>query len=406
MIPKSRLSGFPGFVLTLALLQAGCGGDGPVQPAKKDTPPPPPVPSVCTPPTATGPSVSVKDAPYNAKGDGVTDDTAAIQAAVDAMAGTGGTVNVPTGTYMINAVYSSSRGIVLKSSMTFSMAAGAILKAKPNASNNYAIVEIDGAHDVNVLGGTLLGERSAHLGTTGEQGHGLTITGNAKNINVIGVSDNECWGDGFHVSFCSTVSFCGISADHNRRQGMSITSGDGITVRDSTFSNTTGTLPEDGLDIEPNKGETVNNVLITGCSFIGNAGFGLESGVPISITGLAFVTNVVIDSNTCTGNGVNTKSTSPRAGIEASNSVGQKIQNNTCKNNIGYGILVRTAANYFFITGNTVSNNQDGIVQDTCTGNTITGNLVTNNTGHGMYSPACTGGTMSGNTVQGNGLTP
>jgi hypothetical protein len=39
--------------------------------------------------------VSVKDAPFNAKGDGVTDDTAAIQAAHDAFSGDGGTIYFP-----------------------------------------------------------------------------------------------------------------------------------------------------------------------------------------------------------------------------------------------------------------------------------------------------------------------
>jgi polygalacturonase len=38
------------------------------------------------------------------KGDGETDDTAAIQAAIDEVGGTGGTVLVPKGTYMVDAV--------------------------------------------------------------------------------------------------------------------------------------------------------------------------------------------------------------------------------------------------------------------------------------------------------------
>jgi hypothetical protein len=42
--------------------------------------------------------VNVKD--KGAKGDRTTDDTAAIQAAIDKAGGTGGTVLVPKGTYM------------------------------------------------------------------------------------------------------------------------------------------------------------------------------------------------------------------------------------------------------------------------------------------------------------------
>lgn len=43
--------------------------------------------------------VNVKDAPFYAQGDGVTDDSAAIQAAVDSVPATGGTVYFPAGVY-------------------------------------------------------------------------------------------------------------------------------------------------------------------------------------------------------------------------------------------------------------------------------------------------------------------
>ena len=45
-------------------------------------------------------AINVKDYPYLAKGDGVTDDTAAIQAAIDAYPG-GGIIFIPTGRYRL-----------------------------------------------------------------------------------------------------------------------------------------------------------------------------------------------------------------------------------------------------------------------------------------------------------------
>lgn len=47
--------------------------------------------------------INVKNAPFNAKGDGVYDDTAAIQGAIDCAAGKGGTVYCPSGTYLVSA---------------------------------------------------------------------------------------------------------------------------------------------------------------------------------------------------------------------------------------------------------------------------------------------------------------
>jgi len=51
-------------------------------------------------------TVNVKDAPYNATGDGSTDDTVAIQSAVNAViaAGSAGTIYFPEGTYIISMV--------------------------------------------------------------------------------------------------------------------------------------------------------------------------------------------------------------------------------------------------------------------------------------------------------------
>ena len=51
--------------------------------------------------------VNVRD--KGAKGDGRTDDTEAIQAAIDEVGGTGGTVLVPGGTYMVDAVKKKQR---------------------------------------------------------------------------------------------------------------------------------------------------------------------------------------------------------------------------------------------------------------------------------------------------------
>ncbi|HJV49633.1 MAG TPA: right-handed parallel beta-helix repeat-containing protein [Geothrix sp.] len=395
-----------GALLGFLLLGLGAcgGGHGTSQPPPHPQPQPPS--AACLPAPASSLVVNVRDAAFGAKGDGSTDDTAALQKAVNAVAGTGGTVLIPDGTYRINAVGSSGYGLLLKSNLTLSLSAGAVLKALPNGAANYVVVAISNADHVNVLGGAIEGDRATHTGTTGEWGHGLALS-HAQAIVVQGLTARECWGDGFYVSSSSSVTFCGVTADHNRRQGLSITSVDGMVVRDSTFRNTTGTLPEDGLDIEPNPGETVNNLLITGCTFANNAGYGLEDGVPIANTGLAFATGVTIDANTFSGNGVNTLSASPRGGLEASNCSAHQITHNTSLNNLGYGLLLREHADAFTVTGNVIQANQgDGVMVYLCDGDLLQNNTVTGNSGHGIYPVTVTNLTLANNTVSGNGATP
>src|SRR4051812_6809383 len=59
-----------------------------------------------------------------ALGDGKTDDTAVFQAALDACAGSGGTVFVPAGTYHL-------RPLLIGSRTTLRLDAGAVLQASP-----------------------------------------------------------------------------------------------------------------------------------------------------------------------------------------------------------------------------------------------------------------------------------
>jgi polygalacturonase len=108
--------------------------------------------------------VNVKD--KGAKGDGRTDDTEAIQAAIDDVGGTGGTVLVPSGTYMVDAV-EKKRRLALKSDMTLKLDKGAILKAIPNDSRKYAVLSISDVSNVTVMGGTLEGDRTEHQGKAG-----------------------------------------------------------------------------------------------------------------------------------------------------------------------------------------------------------------------------------------------
>src|SRR5688572_26954520 len=73
-------------------------------------------------------TLDVRD--FGARGDGVRDDTASINAAIQALPAEGGTVFVPAGRYLVDAVQS----INLRSNMHFQLDPKAVLVCKPNAA--------------------------------------------------------------------------------------------------------------------------------------------------------------------------------------------------------------------------------------------------------------------------------
>jgi hypothetical protein len=238
--------------------------------------------------------VNVKD--KGARGNAQTDDTAAIQAAIDQAAGNGGTVLVPAGTYMVNAV--GENRITLRSNMMLRLSQHAVLRAIPNNSDKYAVLHISGVSNVAVVGGTLEGERTEHIGKTGEWGMGIRIDNRSEHIHISGVVVKEMWGDGFYVEGANDVTFCSVTADNNRRQGLSIIETDGLFVKRSIFKNSHGTRPSAGIDIEPDTDEQhVTNVRIRDSQFLDNAGPGIAI-----VAKKALVSEIEITRNMFSGN--------------------------------------------------------------------------------------------------------
>ena len=236
---------------------------------------------------------------FGAKGNGATNDTAAIQKAINSLPSTGGTVVIPPGTYGIDAVTT----LKLKSNVTLQMSPTTILGVIPNAAAHYEVLHIGGVSNVNINSGVLWGDRLTHKGTTGEHGFGAAVLGSS-NVTITGTASNNMWGDGFYIgngpTFGSSlktrsknVKLIDVTADNNRRQGISITSGKDISIVRAKLTNTNGAAPSAGIDVEPNgKTDILQNISIVDTYTANNQGAGIALSLgaivgtttPISIT--------------------------------------------------------------------------------------------------------------------------
>ena len=244
-----------------------------------------------TDPANRGDIINVKS--FGAYGDGEHNDTAAIQAAIDAAAGKNATVFVPPGEYKIDAVQSLN----LKSGITLQMTPESILRVIPNSVARYALLSVNGVENVRIRSGVLIGDRKRHFGIGGEWGMGIRIVG-AKSIEIEGTTCNEFWGDGIYIGETpagkpsENIRINNIKADQNRRQGLSLISGKNIEIIGARITNTNGTAPAAGIDIEPNNARNVlENINIRDLYTSENQGAGIliclgplsDTANPISI---------------------------------------------------------------------------------------------------------------------------
>ncbi|MCP2041638.1 parallel beta-helix repeat protein/VCBS repeat-containing protein [Neisseria sp. HSC-16F19] len=226
---------------------------------------------VYVPAAATDFVANVKD--YGAKGDGKTDDTKAIQAAVDAVvAKGGGIVDIPAGTFAVDALQS----IRLGSNVIVRMGDDTVVKVIPNDAHRYAVFNLNKVDNTHIIGGTIVGDRDEHTGSGGEWGMGVRVLDSSK-VVIEGVTVKKMWGDGIYLGQGSTrasqnedITIYQVTADHNRRQGISVVHGKGIKILNSEFKNTDGTDPRAGIDLEPNEGQQVRDVEISGNVFGNN----------------------------------------------------------------------------------------------------------------------------------------
>lgn len=172
---------------------------------------------------------------------------------INALIANGGSFLVKKG------VYNITDNVNVKSNTTITFEKGAIFQKTPTSSDTYFVINIDSVDNVEIINPQIIGDRSSHIGTTGEWGHGINIV-NSEKITIVDPDIKDCWGDGIYIG----IYYRGVNLkrtdhiyiirpkiDNVRRNGISVCSGGIIEIVDPYITNVNGTAPEAGIDIEP-----------------------------------------------------------------------------------------------------------------------------------------------------------
>jgi hypothetical protein len=269
-------------------------------------------------------SVSVKD--FGAVGDGVTDDTAAIQAAIDA---TGGGLFFPEGTYAVTPVSGQNYCLLIDAktihlygnNSTISMATTDVKQAlRIQDSNNFV-----------VSGLSFVGS-----GTNGSDGgQGLLQLYQCDNVvieNCI-IKNSNC--DGLAMALCLNITVSNCIFDNCSKSSLYLNQSTGASLSGNIIKNIGGhlvssTIVGAGVQISGN----------TDCSVIGNSIIdGLGMGILCNQSGTTAPKRNIISGNTVKGI-TNPTNINVSSGIRLSNSATDKACATVVEGNFAQGCSI------------------------------------------------------------------
>jgi hypothetical protein len=208
----------------------------------------------------------VTDKSFAVKGDGLTNERASLQTAIDRSVGK---TLLITGNCRIDA-----SGLSLRSGSRVRFAPGASIKLLPHNEAFYQIIRIWDVEDVVLEQATLDGSKELNAAPNdplnGGYGMGISIAGSA-NVTLVSPTTVDCWGDGIYIAnsytrkdkWSSGIRVLDHRAYRCRRQGVSIISGANIVFERPIWESIGGTMPSAGLDIEPNSNlDVLKNICV------------------------------------------------------------------------------------------------------------------------------------------------
>lgn len=217
---------------------------------------------------------------FGAIGDGVTAETQALQNALNAAAGKRLYIPKQRGGYYLTGQ------LIVPSNIVIEFEPGTVIQAIDTlnrAAPYERLIRIKNAKHVHIIGNGATLQMNKTAFNSGEQAHIFDISG-SENVVIDGIRANDSGGDGFYIGnyeasqpYCKDIVLRNCTANNNRRQGLSVISVDGLLVASCRFTNTTGTAPKSGVDIEPNNNsrqDVLKKIRFVDCVAEGNVGRG------------------------------------------------------------------------------------------------------------------------------------
>ncbi|MCP4986588.1 MAG: right-handed parallel beta-helix repeat-containing protein [Colwellia sp.] len=180
--------------------------------------------------------------------------------------------------------------IVLRDNLTLKLARGVTVIAKDNAyyNNTDSIFGGINLNNVSIIGqqSIIYMNRDDYTSgppyVPGEWRHAIILL-SSSNIEIRDLIIKNTGGDAIFIgSFptqapCENVNIRNIIASNNYRTGIGINNVINLNVRDCILSNTNGTSPEAGIDLEIDSPNAyLQNCLIERCEFTDNVSYGAE----------------------------------------------------------------------------------------------------------------------------------
>ena len=364
---------------------------------------------------------------FGAKGDGITDDTTAIRAAISAVPNNS-TVVFLSGTYLLGA---AGLDIVGKTGVTL-LGAGAKIKL---TAVSLLVLTAFGAVSIRFSNCIRSGMRNIEIDGNSIATGGVAlvtctecfidkVTAYSCGINAIILADDGgirnrftdnlihsaintsrgMWLGNVTASEMETeIYVSGNVVRNNPASGIVISSYGGIIEQNYLYSNAGSGIVIPGYTDVATRDITVANNYCKGNLF-----FGIQSDVYLPTGDAGLSSNVTVTGNVCINHG--------SGGIYAVNTRNWTIVGNVCNDNINGGIEASDKSRRTVIQGNTCCDTRSGAGRTqksgirviagaaSNSGAVVTGNLCQNNIEHGIFIATVAPYTLSGVSVVGNVL--